>query len=106
METVTLSKARASLGYYAKRALAGEEIGVVVGSQILLLRPTSVTQADYALDEYGWTQDEVSQLSKNVKTQVTDEENEGELTSLTDLLKNGNSLSKSRARGARRAFRR
>ena len=102
MVTVTLSTARASLGDYARRALAGEEIGIILGPDILMLRPTRVTSLDYAMDEYGATPEEVAAAVRGAKAEIAEERKKGGLVSLSDLLKHGNPVHKKSARATRR----
>src|SRR6266581_3337067 len=49
MKTLAITMARQKLGYWLKRALAGEDIGIVVGGQIVGLRRVEVISSDYAL---------------------------------------------------------
>jgi antitoxin (DNA-binding transcriptional repressor) of toxin-antitoxin stability system len=53
MKTLAITTARQKLGYWLKRALAGEDIGIVLDGQIIGLRPVEVISTDYALQEYG-----------------------------------------------------
>ena len=53
MKTLAVTTARQKLGYWLKRALAGEEIGIVMDGQVIGLRPVEVIRSDYALQEYG-----------------------------------------------------
>jgi antitoxin (DNA-binding transcriptional repressor) of toxin-antitoxin stability system len=59
MQTLTVTKARQNLGGWLKKAVAGEEVGVVVGDTIVAFRPVRVVAADYAEREYGLTAAEV-----------------------------------------------
>jgi len=49
MKTLAITPARQKLGYWRKRALAGEDIGIVVDGRIVGLRPVEVISSDYAL---------------------------------------------------------
>jgi len=49
MKTLAITPARQKLGYWLKRALAGEDIGIVVDGRIVGLRPVEVISSDYAL---------------------------------------------------------
>ncbi len=47
MKTVTITEAKKHLGSYLKAALAGSNIGIVCGAQIVALRPVEVTSIDF-----------------------------------------------------------
>ncbi len=51
-----------------KRALAGEDIGIVYSAtgQIVALRPVEVYSDDYAFREYGFTEKQMERLEKNL----------------------------------------
>ena len=53
MTTLTVTKARQNLGGWLKRAVSGEEIGVLVGDQVVALRPVPIMAADHMETEYG-----------------------------------------------------
>ncbi|MGH8245901.1 MAG: type II toxin-antitoxin system Phd/YefM family antitoxin [Gammaproteobacteria bacterium] len=65
MKTLTATKARQNLSHWLSRAIQGEDIGIVCGSNIVALRPVEVYAEDYALVEYGVTG---TQLDRAVKT--------------------------------------
>src|SRR5438270_5573201 len=68
MKTMTATQARQSLGTILGRVLKGEDIGIVhSGSgRIVALRPVEVYSEDYALLEYGLTQEKMQRVEKNV----------------------------------------
>jgi antitoxin (DNA-binding transcriptional repressor) of toxin-antitoxin stability system len=68
MKTMTATQARQSLGSILSRVLQGEDIGIVhSGSgKIVALRPVEVYSEDYALTEYGITQEEMKRVEKNL----------------------------------------
>ncbi|HEY8967113.1 MAG TPA: hypothetical protein VIM58_11745 [Candidatus Methylacidiphilales bacterium] len=53
MTTMTPTKARANLSSILKKALDGDDIGIVVNGKIVALRPVEVISTDYAEREYG-----------------------------------------------------
>lgn len=67
MQTLTLAKARKNLGGWLRKALAGQEIGVVVGGKIVALRPIHDVPADYAEREYGMTTAEVDRAAQRIR---------------------------------------
>ena len=58
MKTLSVTDGRSKLGHWLKRAIAGDDIGIVVDGVVVGLRPVGVISEDYALREYGLTQDE------------------------------------------------
>ncbi len=70
MKTLTATQARNNLGALVKRALNGEDIGIVYSAtgQIVALRPVQVYSNDYAFREYGFTEKQMERLEKNLAT--------------------------------------
>ena len=66
MKTLTVTQARQNLGGWLKRAVAGEEIGVVLGDKVVALRPVSIMAADYAEQEYGLAPEEVDHAAARI----------------------------------------
>lgn len=67
MQTLTVTAARAQLGHWLARAVRGEEIGVVVGAQIVALRPVPIQAADYMEREYGLTKEEADRAAGSIR---------------------------------------
>ena len=55
MTTITPTQARVNLSSVLRRALKGDDIGIVVGGQVVALRPVEILSRDYAECEYGLT---------------------------------------------------
>ena len=66
MTTLTVTKARQNLGGWLKRAVSGEEIGVLVGNQVVALRPVPIMAADYMETEYGLTKEEAARAANHI----------------------------------------
>ena len=66
MQTTTATEARANLSSLLRKALAGQEIGIVCNGRIVALRPVEVTATDYALTEYGITDDGMQNIAANL----------------------------------------
>jgi antitoxin (DNA-binding transcriptional repressor) of toxin-antitoxin stability system len=79
MKTITITKARANLSALLERAKGGEDIGIVSGDQIVALRPVTVTSDDYALREYGATQDELERFEKRTEQKILAERRRGKI---------------------------
>jgi hypothetical protein len=48
MKTLTITQGRGRLGHWLKQAVAGADIGFVIGDKIVALRPVNVHSDDYA----------------------------------------------------------
>jgi prevent-host-death family protein len=66
MQTTTATKARANLSALLRKALDGQEIGIVCNGRVVALRPVEVTATDYAGAEYGITGNEIQKLAANL----------------------------------------
>jgi antitoxin (DNA-binding transcriptional repressor) of toxin-antitoxin stability system len=77
MKTLTVTSARQNLGHWLKRAARGEEIGVVVGADVIAFRLVPVTAADYAHSEYGLTVEEADSAEKRIARSVARERRAG-----------------------------
>jgi len=86
MQTITVTAARAQLGHWLARAVRGEEIGVIVGAQIIALRPVPIQAADYMETEYGLTREEASHAAARLKAETQKAKAKGELISLDELI--------------------
>jgi antitoxin (DNA-binding transcriptional repressor) of toxin-antitoxin stability system len=63
MQTLTVTKARANLGHWVRRALRGEDIGVILGSRLVALRPVPIEAGDYMEREYALTKEEADRAA-------------------------------------------
>jgi len=70
MKTLTVTTARQNLGHWLKLAAQGEDIGVVVGAEIIALRRVPVQAADYAHQEYGLTPLQVQEAEQRIGAQI------------------------------------
>jgi hypothetical protein len=70
MNILSVTAGKSRLGHWLKRAIAGDDIGIVADGVVVGLRPVGVISEDYALREYGVTQDEAdaaaARISKNI----------------------------------------
>jgi antitoxin (DNA-binding transcriptional repressor) of toxin-antitoxin stability system len=66
METMAAAKARANLSALLRKALDGQEIGIVCNGRIVALRPVEVTATDYAGAEYGITGTGIQKIAANL----------------------------------------
>ncbi len=66
--TLTPTQARGKLGSLVKRAVNGEDIGILDSSsgRIVALRPVQVYSDDYAFGEYGITGPEMERIARKL----------------------------------------
>jgi antitoxin (DNA-binding transcriptional repressor) of toxin-antitoxin stability system len=79
MLTLTPTAARANLSQLLRRALKGDDIGIVVDGKIVALRPVAVESMDYAMREYGATAVELDQFEQRTHGQIEKARQEGTL---------------------------
>jgi antitoxin (DNA-binding transcriptional repressor) of toxin-antitoxin stability system len=77
MKTLTITDARQNLGHWLKLAANGEDVGVIVGSDIIALRKVEIQSADYAYQEYGLTPAQVEEAGKRIAAQIKRERRAG-----------------------------
>ena len=70
MKTLTVTTARQNLGHWLRLAAKGEEVGVVIGSDIIALRKVPIQAADYAHEEYGLSPAQVEEAGRRIDAQV------------------------------------
>jgi antitoxin (DNA-binding transcriptional repressor) of toxin-antitoxin stability system len=83
MITLTPTAARGNLSELLRRALKGDDIGIVVDGKIVALRPVTVESTDYALREYGATAAELHQFEQRTHGQIEKARKEGKLLDFT-----------------------
>jgi len=70
MKTLSVTQGRQNLGAWLKRALRGEDVGILIDGQVVALRPVSVHSDDYVLQEYGISEKQAERAYKAAKTDV------------------------------------
>ncbi len=70
MKTLSVTEGRQNLGAWLERALHGEDVGFVVAGRVVALRPVEVHSDDYALHEYGVTEQQVDRARQAVRAAV------------------------------------
>lgn len=83
MLTLTPTAARGNLSELLRRALKGDDIGIVVDGKIVALRPVEVESMDYATREYGATVAELDQFERRTHGQIEKAREEGKLHAFT-----------------------
>jgi antitoxin (DNA-binding transcriptional repressor) of toxin-antitoxin stability system len=76
MKTLTATQARQNLGSWLVKALRGEDIGIVWEGRVVALRPVEIYSEDYALQEYGVTQESLKRVEKKVLKNLAAERKE------------------------------
>ena len=81
MKTMNATQARQRLGTILSRVLQGEDIGIVhSGSgKIIALRPVEVYSEDYALVEYGLSQEQMKRAEHRILSEIKQERKTGKL---------------------------
>jgi GMP synthase-like glutamine amidotransferase len=77
MTTLSPTKARSNLTVWLKKAVAGEDIGILFGDHIVALRSVEVESTDYAKREYGVTKVELKRFAKRMNAQIKKDIKEG-----------------------------
>jgi hypothetical protein len=70
MKTLTVTTARQNLGHWLKLAAKGEDVGVIIGADIIALRKVPVQAADYAYEEYGLTPTQVQEAEQRIDAHI------------------------------------
>jgi hypothetical protein len=83
MKTLTITDGRGRLGYWLKKAAAGEDIGFVIGDKIVALRPVNVHSDDYVLQEYGITKAKMKAATKRIAKGIATERRRGTIKPFT-----------------------
>jgi antitoxin (DNA-binding transcriptional repressor) of toxin-antitoxin stability system len=79
MTTLSPTQARVNLTSLLKRAAKGEDIGILHGDQVIALRPITVHSDDYALREYGVTEQELDRFVKRTNQRIKRERRAGKI---------------------------
>ena len=73
MTTVSITMARQNLGTWLKKAMHGEDIGIICDNQVVALRPVEVCSTDYALHEYDVTDQQLERFAKRLDDEIKKE---------------------------------
>jgi hypothetical protein len=79
MTTLSITEARQNLGVWIKKAIAGEDIGILCGSKIVALRPVELESTDYAIGEYGVTLPELDRFIARAHEKIEKDRKTGTL---------------------------
>lgn len=83
MLTLTPTAARCNYSELLRRALKGDDIGIVVDGKIFALRPVAVESMDYATREYGATALDLDQFDQRAHGRIKKARKEGKLHDFT-----------------------
>ena len=83
MLTLTPTAARGNLSELLRRALKGDDIGIVVDGKIVALRPVAVESVDYAARKYEATAVELNQFEQRTHGRIEKARKEGTLRDFT-----------------------
>ena len=87
MQTLTVTKARANLGHWIRRALRGEDIGVVLGARLVALRPVPIEAGDYMEREYGLSKAEADRAAAAIARNAQQAIGDGDYVTLDEALR-------------------
>lgn len=79
MTTLSPTQARVNLSSLLKRAAKGEDIGILHGDTVIALRPVTIHADDYALREYGVTEQELDRFVKGADRRIKRERKAGKI---------------------------
>ena len=83
MTTLSITEARQNLGVWVKKAIAGENVGILCGNQVVALRPVEIESTDYAEREYGVTGPELDRFAKRAHEEIKKDRRAGRLREFT-----------------------
>jgi len=83
MTTLTPARARGDLPRLLRRALKGDDIGIVMDGRVVALRPVAVESMDYAEREYGLTAGEMETIESKLHGQIQKDRKAGKLHEFT-----------------------
>ena len=83
MKTLTITEGRGRLGYWLKKAAQGDDIGFMFEGKVVALRPVEVYSSDYALQEYGLSEQEMASAEKRIGDDIKAARARGDLSPFT-----------------------
>ena len=86
MKTLSVTAGRSKLGHWLKRAIAGDDIGIVLDGVVVGLRPVGVISEDYALREYGVTEEEANAAAARISKEIAGARKRGQVKPFTGNL--------------------
>jgi hypothetical protein len=86
MKTLSVTESRERLGYWLKRAIQGEDIGVMVDGVVVALRPVEVFSGDYVLQEYNLSDKEADAVADRISAGIAVERKKGTVKPFTGKL--------------------
>ncbi len=83
MKTLTITEGRGRLGYWLKKATQGDDIGFIFEGKIIALRPVEVYSGDYALQEYGMSEQDMAAVEKKLGASIKAARARGDVSKFT-----------------------
>jgi hypothetical protein len=81
MKTLTITEAK--MGRWLAAAASGDDIGIILGADIIALRKVEVESTDFAQREYGATPEQVAALQEAVDNRYRRLRRSGKLSTVT-----------------------
>ena len=79
MKVITLTEAKQNLEAWLRKALKGEDIGVMIDGTIVALRPVKNGPYDYAQHEYGVSKKELDRFAQRMNQELDADRKAGHL---------------------------
>jgi antitoxin (DNA-binding transcriptional repressor) of toxin-antitoxin stability system len=83
MKTLTITEAKKNLGRWLAAAASGDDVGIILGADIIALRKVEVESTDFARREYGATPEQVAALQEAVDNRYRRLKRSGKLLTVT-----------------------
>ncbi len=83
MKTLTITEARKNLGRWLAAAASGDDVGIILGADIIALRKVEVESTDFAQSEYGATPEQVAAVQETVDNRYRRLRRSGKLLTVT-----------------------
>jgi antitoxin (DNA-binding transcriptional repressor) of toxin-antitoxin stability system len=89
MKTLTITDAKKNLSRWLDAAARGQDIGIILGAEIIALRRVEVESTDYAQREYAAAPEQVAALAAATEKRYRRLKRSGKLVTVsTDQLRN------------------
>ena len=83
MKTLTITDAKKNLSRWLDAAARGQDIGIILGAEIIALRRVEVESTDYAQREYAVTPDQVAAFAEATEKRYRRLKRSGKLVTTT-----------------------
>jgi antitoxin (DNA-binding transcriptional repressor) of toxin-antitoxin stability system len=89
MKTLTITDAKKNLSRWLDAAARGQDIGIILGAEIIALRRVEVESTDYAQREYAATPEQIAEFANVTEKRYRRLKRSGKLVTVrTEQLRN------------------